>query len=200
MKNKKYSYLIKIKCENPKCGKEFNKYVGEYNRSVRLGRKQYCCLSCYGKTEGIKALKNIPEEIKERTQKNFIGKYKHLVGNKGNKYTRFRFFMRRIQLNNIIKKLVPQTNIDLDYLMDLWKKQNGICPFTGWKLKLPKNVGSWKSRNRRSHRASLDRIDNSKGYVKGNVRFVSLMANYARNSMSDAEVIEFCKAVANHRI
>jgi hypothetical protein len=31
--------------------------------------------------------------------------------------------------------------------------------------------------------------------MKGNVRFISLMANYARNSMSDEELLEFCRAV-----
>lgn len=44
--------------------------------------------------------------------------------------------------------------------------------------------------------ASLDRIDNSKGYLKGNVRFVSMMANLARSTFSDNELIRFCKSVA----
>ena len=47
--------------------------------------------------------------------------------------------------------------------------------------------------------ASLDRIDNSKGYVQGNVRFVSVMFNFARNKFSDEEVIEFAQAVIKNR-
>ena len=43
--------------------------------------------------------------------------------------------------------------------------------------------------------ASLDRIDNSKGYVKGNVRFVALIYNYARNGFDDEAVLAFCNAV-----
>lgn len=46
-------------------------------------------------------------------------------------------------------------------------------------------------------RASLDRIDSSIGYVKGNIQFISLIAQFAKNDFSDTEVINFCKAVAN---
>lgn len=46
--------------------------------------------------------------------------------------------------------------------------------------------------------ASLDRIDNSKGYIEGNVRFVALMANLARQSFTDEQMIAFCKAVATN--
>lgn len=40
---------------------------------------------------------------------------------------------------------------------------------------------------------SLDRIDTNKGYEMGNIRVVWLVENYARNSFSDEQVIEFCK-------
>jgi hypothetical protein len=48
------------------------------------------------------------------------------------------------------------------------------------------------------YQSSLDRIDNNKGYIKGNVRFVCLMFNIARNDFSDNQVIEFCKQVASN--
>jgi hypothetical protein len=76
----------------------------------------------------------------------------------------------------------------------LWESQNGICPFTGWQLELPKWTNGWTEKQK-PQRASLDRIDCSKGYIQGNVRFISVIANYARNSFDDKEVIEFCKAV-----
>ena len=70
-----------------------------------------------------------------------------------------------------------------------------MCPFTGWKLLLPE--GSSVRKDMSVYRASLDRIDNSKGYAKENVRFVSLMANYCRNEFTDQEVKMFCEAVTN---
>lgn len=46
--------------------------------------------------------------------------------------------------------------------------------------------------------ASLDRIDNSISYMKGNVRFISVMANYARNTFDDEEVVKFAEAVVEY--
>jgi hypothetical protein len=59
-------------------------------------------------------------------------------------------------------------------------------------------VANGKTTRKKQKRASLDRIDNSKPYVQGNVRFISLMANYAKNDMTDAELVGFCKAVASN--
>ena len=48
--------------------------------------------------------------------------------------------------------------------------------------------------------ASLDRIDSEKGYVKENVRFVAVIANFSKNKFSDEDVIDFCEAVTQvHR-
>lgn len=40
---------------------------------------------------------------------------------------------------------------------------------------------------------SLDRIDSSKGYEIGNVRIVWLIENYAKNTFTEEQLIEFCK-------
>lgn len=44
-------------------------------------------------------------------------------------------------------------------------------------------------------RASLDRIDSSKGYIKGNVEFVCYAINLAKNSFTRDEMKEFLKEV-----
>jgi hypothetical protein len=38
--------------------------------------------------------------------------------------------------------------------------------------------------------ASLDRIDSSKGYIKGNIRWVSRAINWMKNNMDDIMVWE----------
>jgi hypothetical protein len=43
--------------------------------------------------------------------------------------------------------------------------------------------------------ASLDRVDCSVGYVVGNVRFVSLIANLARSQFTDDDVLDFSRSV-----
>lgn len=89
-----------------------------------------------------------------------------------------------------------ECTIDTYYLQDLWNAQNGICPITGWKLILQ---GYYSERDGITiYHASLDRIDPSKGYIEGNVRFVSVMANYAKYKWDDDDLIKFCKAVANN--
>lgn len=83
-------------------------------------------------------------------------------------------------------------------MKSLWEKQNGICPYTGWKLELPRTTTGFLD-NQSSKRASVDRINISKGYVEGNIQFVSVIANFAKNTFSDDQLIEFCKAVADYK-
>lgn len=89
------------------------------------------------------------------------------------------------------------TDLDTKFLKELWEIQKGVCPFTGWELRLPRGSEGWTPKNPLSSTsASLDRIDNSKGYLQGNVRFIAVIANYARNNFPDQAVFDFCNAVA----
>lgn len=45
---------------------------------------------------------------------------------------------------------------------------------------------------------SLDRLDSSKGYEKGNVVFSSVTANYMKSELSQEEFISMCKKIAAH--
>ncbi len=84
--------------------------------------------------------------------------------------------------------------ITLDDLKSQWEKQNGICPLTGWKLQLSETSGHQLPKT--TNRASLDRIDSTKGYVKGNIRFIAMIAQFAKNTWTDREVLLFCEAVS----
>lgn len=48
-----------------------------------------------------------------------------------------------------------------------------------------------------TQRASLDRIDSTKGYIKGNVQFVSTPINLMKQSMSDLETKQYLKQISN---
>lgn len=60
-----------------------------------------------------------------------------------------------------------------------------VCPLLGIKLTATQGSGKLKSN------ASLDRIDNSRGYVKGNVWVISHQANTMKNNSSIQELLDF---------
>jgi len=188
---KKY---VDVKCENKSCGKIFKKYKSEYKRSIKLGRKQYCSLSCYGKEQGYVAFNSVPEEKRIELQNNI----KNYCGSNRDEYTEFRYFLKMMKNKNR-KSKYNEGEMTLEYLKKLWENQNGKCPITGCDLILPSSTMGWEiKKETKWKRASIDRIDNSKGYVIGNVRFISYMANIARNNMTDIELIQFCRAVSGH--
>lgn len=168
------------------CGKEFEKPKKEYNRRIRLGKTEFFCgASCSGKRPSqVEHLRKLERKFPIWEE---INRYK------GDIFSPYREIFRRLFITRRVKK---EVNIDLPYLKKLWEDQNGTCPFTNWKLELPYQGKGYKLSNKT---ASLDRIDNRYGYIEGNVRFVSVMYNFARNKFSDEEVIEFAKAISkNH--
>jgi hypothetical protein len=82
----------------------------------------------------------------------------------------------------------------LENLLNKWENQGGKCPFTHRNLILRKTYR--ESLGNSTDRASLDRIDSEQGYTPENIRWVSVIAQYAKNTFSDDELIKFCKDVA----
>jgi len=172
--------MIEITCSA--CGKAVIKKSTEIKRQRKKGRnKFYCSRNCAGK-HGVGHLKEYAGQFNSNL----------IASNRYDKYSNFRWYIKNIIKNS--KKRKQDYNIDLEYLYQLWETQEGICPFTKQKLEL--RTHSYDSIKNKPYQASLDRIDNNKGYIKGNIRFVALMFNYARNRFSDEQVIDFCKQVA----
>jgi hypothetical protein len=64
-----------------------------------------------------------------------------------------------------------------------------ICPILG--IPIIKEYKKGKKQGPSSNSPSLDRIDNLKGYVKGNVRVISHKANTMKHSATKEELILF---------
>lgn len=168
-----------LSCANPACGRPFDKAKNEYNRRKRLGQEEfYCTQSCQ-----VIVSNQLSPRQGDASRLN--------AGNRRDERTPFRWFVLRAR-QRAAKK--GPTNLTPSFLKELWEKQGGICSFTGWVLLLPDSTNGWKA-GPHPKNASLDRIDNSRGYVQGNVRFVSVMANTARGQFSDEELRQFCRAV-----
>lgn len=68
-----------------------------------------------------------------------------------------------------------------------------ICPL----LEIPIILGEKDSYE---NTPSLDRIDNSKGYVKGNIWVISKKANSMKNSATPQELTTFCKNITRYSL
>lgn len=170
---------ISIYCNS--CGKQINKLLTEVNRCKKRGQnKFYCNRSCAGKNNNTHLDR----------YKDHFKKVKYI--RQSDDYSSFRWYIKCAKQHS--EKRNHTYDIDLEYLKDLWEKQNGICPFTKQKLELRTHSNKEKAN---PYSASLDRIDNTKGYIRGNIRFVALIFNYARNTFSDEQVFQFCKQVAS---
>lgn len=83
--------------------------------------------------------------------------------------------------------------VTIDYLWELFQQQDGKCSLTGWPISFNKTY-----RTKTSKTASLDRIDSTKGYIKGNLQWVHRDVNKLKKNLDDSKFIELCHAVARH--
>lgn len=84
-----------------------------------------------------------------------------------------------------------EVQIDQQYLLEMYDSQQGLCALSGVKM-------TWATGKTSSTSISVDRIDQSVGYVDGNVRLVCMAVNAFRGTMNDHELLVFARAlVAN---
>ena len=80
--------------------------------------------------------------------------------------------------------------IRVEELQALYDEQRGICAITG----LPMHTNTSES----DLSLSPDRIDNTLGYTKANVRLVCARANLMMSTLDDAHFVWWCRAVVNN--
>lgn len=47
---------------------------------------------------------------------------------------------------------------------------------------------------------SVDRVDNSRGYIKGNIRVTTVMANLARSDFPDQIFLQMCRMTTDNKL
>ena len=101
--------------------------------------------------------------------------------NRANKWAQYLVHSSR----SSAKKYGKDFDIDENYILELYEKQNQKCYWFGIKLE-PSILTKYPAK------PSLDRIDCDKGYVKGNVVISCMAANLGRNSCDPEIFGNFC--------
>jgi len=154
----------------PSCRNELSKKLCPNCGIVKIQKSSNFCKNC----SSGQRLKGVQK--KERDDKFYISE-----------------ILRRVKLR-CREKSKMSFNITIDYLIDLWYKQNKRCCYTNIELTLP----LYNRNNNKITTASLDRIDSSKGYIKGNVQFLSTAINYMKNDMSNEDTIKLINMIKNN--
>jgi hypothetical protein len=179
---------VVVNCQNPECGKEFTKNLSEFNRSQKLGRLHFCSLSCHAKYRGL-GTSLVPVIRKTSHFKDII---------RVDDFSPFRYHLKIMKKS--AKRRKHECVVTLADLKALWEKQKGICPYTGWNLVNLASTTECETTPITIYRASVDRIDSSKGYTCDNIQFIAVIANFAKNVFTEQDLINFCRDVYQYRI
>lgn len=90
-------------------------------------------------------------------------------------------------------------NLSADWIHDSLRRLGDKCEISGIAFNYDPQPRKTKSHFKHPIRPSLDRIDNTGGYVPGNVRFVLHCVNIGINEWGLDNYIAVCAAVASHQ-
>lgn len=175
MENKIPRHLETRKCLN--CGKEWSVLV---KSNTSPSRKQMFCDECVSslsmwerKRIAMSKMPNIRDKYLKSKRDEFLKNYKKQILHR----TRLRAESKGLEFN------IDEGDIVIPE----------ICPI----LEVPIVVGT---KGEYEYSPSIDRIDNSKGYIKGNVQIISKKANSMKNSATPAELMTFCKNILRYSL
>lgn len=101
-----------------------------------------------------------------------------------------------------LKRKAKERNLPFEVtkeeLWNLYLKQAGKCALSGVDITITNEINKQHNLNKQKMTASLDRIDNSKGYTIDNVQWIHKILNHMRRQYSVEEYVHWCTLVANH--
>jgi len=157
-----------VQCKN--CLSSFEKELRYVKAAEKKGRDNFCTLSCN-------------TSYRNKTDSRFRHNENLKIGGFKDEFSDFRFYLRKARTRK------KNNNLTLQDIKECWEKQKGLCAFTNLPIKL-----NGQHQNQ-FECASLDRIDSDKPYEVGNIQFVALPLNYAKNNSKNAEFIEFLQKI-----
>lgn len=171
-----------IKRENYYCGNRGRNYCNNINgQTYNEDETKKYCLSC-------KNMLLLNKFYYESPKKQYSSRCIQCLNRKEKEYREENI---RNRLEYILKNSISSTrlrnnkgrehefDIDLEYLLELWERCNGICFRFKKKMSLLDNE-PWL--------VSVDRIDSDIGYVKGNVQLVCFIYNRMKMDSTEEEM------------
>jgi YHS domain-containing protein len=170
---------ISTVCAN--CSVDFLKAKKEYDRQIREGRSYFfCSRSCNTSHSNKMASPERVEASRKRlTQARLDGLIPPRTRDESSPY---RYYIRKSKCRGV------ESNLTISYLKSLWEYQEGRCVYSHVDLILNEYVSTKRQDIR--FLASLDRIDSTKGYIEGNVQFISACMNYGKSTLTDSQFRE----------
>lgn len=168
-------------------GQKFNKLTFvSYIRNDKFGKALWLCRCECGREKVLNA-----SAIKANlTTSCGCNKIKSLRKN-GYELISWAFF-KKLKKSSLSRDY--EFDLTLEYLWELYKKQNGKCAITGVEITLFPDHN-----HTRSQTASPDRIDSLKGYIKGNVQWVHKRINRIKNILTIDELVFWANLIVkNH--
>lgn len=83
-------------------------------------------------------------------------------------------------------------NINVEYIWKLFLKQNRKCALTGMEI----HFADTCREDKYDVTASLDRIDNTKGYIENNVQWLHKDINLMKQKFTQEKFIQYCNMIS----
>lgn len=190
IKNRKHRKGVHLIVENAlKNGDKFGslKPIRWLDKRV-TGKSSWECRCDCGKIIVVITSKLVNNQRSCGCMNNMVGENHHTWKGCGEIYG---FYFSKLRWGAIKRNL--EFKISIDYLWSLFLKQNRKCALSG----LP--ISFAVSTNKSLQTASLDRIDNSKGYIEGNVQWVHKDINNMKKGMTEELLIHYSKAIHSYQ-
>ena len=174
--------MDKNKYSNPVKGTEYGNWTLTSNKVYRKNRAAYWEVKCKCGLEGQRMAAQLVNGTSYRCKScskarwsghipsSYYSKLKQRSKNKEFKY-----------------------NLTVNYLNELFDEQNEKCALSGEDIFFHQSYNTSHPQT-----ASLDRIDNEKGYIKGNVQWVHKDVNFMKGMLNEDRFIKLCKKISEN--
>lgn len=161
----------------PVCNQNLPYYKFIIARKSHTGR-MWCCRECHNSNPGIS---------QNNYRKTFDSDFKKLIYSQ-KRNSRLRNFVHSMW--KAAKKRATEKDLEFNI-----EESDIIIPKICPLLEVPLVFGT---KDNYDYSPSLDRIDNTKGYIKGNIQVISKKANTMKNSATLQELETFCKNILRY--